>query len=150
VPTDAVDYLQSFLALTMVGVILTATFSAYANSLTQSSEAIKLRDVLHQVAAKATAALDALTEDNATVKVVLSLPLKIGNKDYWIRISNDSSSAWVEGGFGSIFAESEQEFRVYLPKKVFASGKFEGGYQLAQISCVMNGSIPQLKLGRKE
>ncbi|MBS7615272.1 hypothetical protein KEJ18_06050 [Candidatus Bathyarchaeota archaeon] len=149
-PTDAVDHLQSFLALTVVGVILTAAFSAYTNSLTQSSEAIKLRDILHQVAAKATAALETLTEDNATVNVVLSLPLKIGNKDYWIRISNDSSYAWVEGGFGSPFTESEQDFRVYLPKNALASGTFEGEYQLAQISCVMNGSTPQLTLGRKE
>lgn len=149
-PTDAVDHLQSFLALTIVGIILTAAFSVFANSLTQSSEAIKLNDVLHHVAANAIAALDTLTEENATINVVLILPLKIGNKDYWIKIGNDSSSAWVEGGFGSRFTEGEHDFRVYLPKKVLASGTFEGGYHLAQISCIMNGSIPQLTLSRKE
>ena len=148
-PTDAMDYLQSFLTLTVVGIILTATFSMYVNSLTQGSEANQLKEILNRVAAKVADALAMLTEDNATLSVVFSLPLKIGNQDYWIRIGNDSSDAWVEGAFGSVSRDGEQECRVYLPKKVYASGTFEGGYQLVLLNCTMNGLTPQITLGRK-
>jgi len=150
VPTDVVDYLQSFLTLAAVGIILTATFSMYVNSLGQGSEGNKLKEILNQVASKAADALAVLTEDNATLSLVFSLPLKIGNQDYWIRIGNDSSAAWVEGAFGSVSMDGEQEYRVYLPKKVYASGTFEGGYQLAQLNCTMDDSTPQITLSRRE
>ena len=148
-PTDAMDYLQSFLTLAAVGIILTSAFSLYANSLVQVPEVNQLNEVLNQVAAKAADALVVLTEDNAALSVVFSLPLKIGNRDYWIRFGNDSSAAWVEGAFGSVSIAGEQEYRVYLPKKVYVSGTFEGGYQLAQLVCAMNGSTPQITLSRR-
>ena len=148
-PADVMDYLQSLLALTIVGVILTSSFAVYANSLTQASEVNQLKEVLNQVAAEAMDGLVAVTEDNANVSLVFSLPLKIGNKDYWIRLGNDSSASWVEGAFGSASVYGEQECRVYLPRKVYASGTFEGGYQLAQLLCVANGSIPQITLSRR-
>ncbi len=143
------DYLQSLLTLTIVGVILTSSFAVYVNSLTQASEVNQLKEVLNQVAAEAMNALVALTEDNATVSVVFSLPLKIGNKDYWVRLGNDSSASWVEGAFGSTSTSGEQESRVYMPRKIHASGTFEGGYQLAQLVCAMNGSAPQITLSRR-
>jgi hypothetical protein len=148
-PTDAMDYLHSLLTLTIVGIILTSSFAIYVNSLVQGSEVNHLKEVLNQVAAEAMGALVVLTEDNATVSAVFSLPLKIGNQDYWIRLGNDSSASWVEGAFGSVSTSREQECRVYLPKKVYASGTFEGGYQLAQLVCVMNGSTPQITLSRR-
>jgi hypothetical protein len=143
------DFLHSFLTLTVVGVILTSAFALYVNSLVQGSDVIQLKEVLNQVAGKAVDALDALTENNASVSTVFNLPLRIGNSDYWIRLGNDSSAAWVEGAFGSFSETSEWGFRIYLPKKVYASGTFSGEYQLAQLSCVINGSIPQITLGRR-
>jgi hypothetical protein len=149
VPTDAMHFLLSFLTLSVVGIILASAFALYVNSLVQGPEVNQLKEVLNQVAAKATDALVVLTENNATLSVVFSLPLKIGNRDYWIRFGNDSSSAWVEGAFGSISSAGKQEYCVYLPRRIIATGTFEGGYQLAQLDCAMNGSIPQITLTRR-
>jgi len=150
VPSSSTDFLYSLMALLAVGVILTASFSSYTTVLAHASEVSKLKEVVNHVAAKATEALTFVTENNATLSIVFSLPLKIGDRDYWIRFANDSSSAWVEGAFGNASRSGEQDCRVYLPRDVYATGTFEGGYELAQIDCSLNGSTIQLTLSRKE
>lgn len=149
-PSASTEFMYSLLTMTLVGITLTFSFTSYVDLLMQVSEVNRLRAILNQVAAEATESLAALTEDNVTLIVVVRLPLKIGDRDYWIRFDNDSNKAWVEGAFGRESRTGEQEYRVYLPKKVYASGTFEGGYELAQLNCSLNGSVPQLILSRKE
>ena len=149
-PSASTEFMYSLLTMTLVGITLTFSFTSYVDLLMQVSEVNRLRAILNQVAAEATESLAALTEDNVTLIVVVRLPLKIGDRDYWIRFDNDSNKAWVEGSFGRESRTGEQEYRVYLPKKVYASGTFEGGYELAQLNCSLNGSVPQLILSRKE
>ncbi|HIE18431.1 TPA: hypothetical protein EYP75_01760 [Candidatus Bathyarchaeota archaeon] len=149
-PSNSIDFLYSFLALSLVGIILTASLNSYGGLLKQSSESKQLEELLERVESKATYALLLLTENNATLISSFQMPSKIGDRYYWIRIANDSSSSWVEGGFGIESRTGDQEYRVYLPRKIFASGTFESRYAIAQLNCSIVGSTPKIILGRRE
>ena len=128
--------------------LLTCSFASYVSLIRRTSEVNQLKEVLKRVAAKAEEAIVAAVEHNATTSIVIRLPIRIGENDYWIRFSNDSSKAWVEGAFGETPRDEVQEYRVYLPKKVYASGTFVGKYELAVLDCSLNGSTPQLTLSQ--
>ena len=149
-PSNSIDFLYSFLALSMVGIILTAALSSYCELLKQSSDNRQLEDLLKRIESKATYALMLLTENNATLSLNFEMPSKIGDHYYWIRIANDSSSSWIEGGFGVESRTGEQEYRVYLPRKVYASGTFESRYETARLNCSLVNSAPRIILGRRE
>ena len=149
-PSDSTDFLYSLLALSMVGIILTAALSSYGGLLKQSSEEKQLEDALKKVGSKAAYALMLLTENNATLSLNFKMPHKIGDRYYWIRIANDSSSSWVEGGFGLESRTGDQEYRIYLPRKVYASGTFESRYETARLNCSLVNSAPRIILGRRE
>jgi len=147
-PSDSTDYLYSLLALSMVGMILTAALASYCGLLKQSSESKQLEDILKKAGAKAAYALMMLTENNATLILNFQMPSKIGDRYYWIRIANDSSSSWIEGGFGLEARTGEQDYRIYLPRKVYASGTFESRYEIARLNCSLVGSTPKIILER--
>jgi len=149
-PSNSINYLYSLLTLTLIGVILTSAFSSYCGVLKQSSESKKLEDVLKMIGSKAAYALMLLAENNATLILDFQMPSRIGDRYYWIRIGNDSSSSWIEGGFGLDSREGEQESRIYLPRKVYASGTFESRYEIARLNCSMGESTFKITLGRKE
>jgi len=149
-PSDSADFLYSLLALSMVGIILTAALASYGGLLKQSSEEKQLEDALKKVGSKAAYALMLLTENNATLSLTFEMPHKIGDRYYWIRIANDSSSSWVEGGFGIESRTGEQEYRIYLPRKIYASGAFESRYGIAQLNCSLVNSTITITLGRRE
>jgi len=136
--------------MTVIAMILTCSFGLYVDLLKQVSEVNQLKEILRQVAATAAESIDMVAENGAALSVVIRLPLRVGSRDYWLRFSNDSSSAWLEGAFGVSPRSEEQEYRVYLPQKVKASGTFEGRYGLAQLSCSLSGSVPQITLSLLE
>jgi len=148
-PSDSTDFLFSFLALSMVSVILMAALASYGGILKQSSESKQLEDILRKVGSKVAYALTILTENNATFSLTFQIPTKIGDRYYWIRIANDSSSSWIEGGFGLESRTGEQEYRIYLPRKIYASGTFESRYEIAQLNCSLTESTPKILLGRE-
>jgi len=149
-PSDSTDFLYSLFALSMVGVILMAALASYGGLLKQSSESKQLEDVLRMAESKVAYALMLLTENNATLILNFKMPPKIGGRYYWIRIANDSHSSWVEGGFGMEPRAGEQEYRVYLPRKVYASGTFESRYEIARLNCSLVNFTPKIILERKE
>jgi len=148
-PSNSTDFLYSLLALSMVGMILTASFSSYTGLLKQSAESRKLDDVLRKVSSEIFYALTLLTDNNTILILNFRIPPKIGDRYYWIRIANDSYYSWVEGGFGVEARSEGQEHRVYLPKKVYASGTFESRYEALQINCSMIGSEFRVLLERR-
>jgi len=149
-PSSSIDFLYSFLTLSMVGIILTAASASYCGLLKESSESEQLEALLEKMEAKATYALMLLSENNATLILNFHMPSKIGDRYYWIRIANDSSSSWIEGGFGIESRIGDQEYRVYLPRKVYAFGTFESLYEIAQLNCSLVGSTPKIVLEKKE
>jgi hypothetical protein len=146
VPSTANNFLYSLVTMMMVGTILTFSFASYVNPLREISEVNKLKEVINHVAARAEEALATINECNATLSIVIPLPSTIGDRDYWVRFANDSSSAWVEGAFGKAGEVEGQKYRVYLPREAIVSGIFEGRYVLALLNCSLEGTLPKLNL----
>ena len=149
-PSNSIDYLHSLLALSIVGIILTASINSYCGLIKRSSEIRELKNVLERVKSKVDYSLLLLTENNSTLTLKFQMPSKIGNQYYWIRIVNDSSSAWIEGGFGINSRMKGRECHVYLPRRTFASGTFESRYVIAQLNCSIKDGVPQIMLGEKK
>ena len=148
-PSKSIDFLFSLLTLSAVGIILTASINSYCGLLKASSENEELKALLENMRSEVIYALLILSEDNATLTLDIKMPHKIGDRYYWIRMSNDSSSAWIEGGFG-ISETAGYRCRVYLPGRIHVSGVFESRYVTARLVCSINNSIPTVILERRE
>jgi hypothetical protein len=144
-PSILPSHIYTLVALSAVCTILIATLNAYTTSLKATPEIEQLKNLLNHVVAKGNELLTIVATTNSSAQVSIQLPATIGYKQYWIRVRNDSSSAWLEGSLGQII-ENESIHRVYLPKRTSASGYYIGGYGPAILECAMNGSTPQLNL----
>ena len=125
--------------------ILISSFSVYATSLRNIPEEAQLIRVLTQVAAEGCKLVTLTSRTNATSEVVLSLPTVIGNKQYWIRLRNESSSAWFEGALGSIHTGNPRN-RVHLPNNVSVEGNYSSYDGRALLQCNKEGSLINLRL----
>jgi len=144
-PAIAPSYLYAFFALVAVSTILISSFSAYAATLRTMPEMEQLENLLNCIASKGYELITLTTVTNSTSEAVLQLPSAIGNKQYWIRLRNMTSKAWIEGALGSI-QKGNIANRVYLPKTVSALGNYSSGYGPAVLKCYMNGSTVNLHL----
>jgi hypothetical protein len=100
---------------------------------------------MDQIAAKSTELATLALTTNVSGEIYLQMPVAIGNKQYWIQLRNNSASAWVEGGFGSVPVNGT-ELLVYLPKEASASGYYVGGYGAACLACDVDVGVPQIQL----
>jgi hypothetical protein len=105
--------------------------------------------MLDDFAAKGNELLTLAIATNSTVRTIIQLPATIGNQEYWIRVRNDTSNAWIEGALGQI-RENRTTYQVFLPRKASTSGYYMSGYGSAMLECYMNGSILQLNLNSAE
>ncbi|PVX27072.1 MAG: hypothetical protein CW716_04175 [Candidatus Bathyarchaeum sp.] len=143
-PSIIPGYVYTFFALTVVSALLIATFSVYAVSMKQDVEVEQLNNLLEYVAAESCELISTSTANNSTITVRLPLPYRVGEKRYWIQFRNDSSSAWVEGGFGT---NPVQAFlTVFVPGPVTASGLYTSGYGFAELECQVQGTLTVLNI----
>jgi hypothetical protein len=142
-PSITLGYLYTFVALMAVSSLLILSFMAYAEALRVSSETRQLKNLMDHVAAKSTELLTLTLAANATSEAFLPMPASIGNKQYWLRLCNNSDKTWLEGGFGNVPMEGT-ELRVYLPKEASATGYYIGGYGAVHLRCYSNVSVPQI------
>jgi hypothetical protein len=148
-PSQATNYFYTLIAMGAVALRLTTACQGHAWGVEVLSEGRALRTVLEQLASECTE-MTALTEaTGAASRISLQTPTMIGDRYYWLRLSSDSSGAWVEGGFGEPW-EGVTNYRVEIPWNVSASGTYRGGYGTLALSCVLGGSGPALTLGRWE
>jgi len=132
-PSIALNHLYTFIALTIVSILLVSSYSSY------------VKNMLDHVAAKGNELLTLVITTTSKAHTLVQLPPTIGNREYWIRICNDTSNVWIEGALGQL-DESGQEYKIFLPGKASTSGYYVGGYGPAMLECYMNGSVPQLNL----
>ena len=144
-PSIALNHLYTFIALTIVSILLISSYSSYANTLQTIPEIEQLKNILDHVAAKGNELLTLVTTTNSTAHTIMQLPPTIGNREYWIRIRNDTSNVWIEGALGQI-DESGRECEIFLPGRASTWGYYIGGYGPAMLECYVNGSVPQLNL----
>lgn len=147
-PSVASSYLYSFIALLCVGMTLTFSFAMFITPIRSQSEAYRLHETLNLVAGTIEEAVTSVVEYNSTFSTVLRLPSRIGDREYWLRVDNDTTRTWLEGAFGQMTANSNEEYRVYLPRVISASGSFEGKYQLVAITCQLDNAVPTIMLQR--
>lgn len=144
-PSITPSYLYTIIALIAVSSLLVFSFMAYADALRSSSEVTQLKNLIDYVAAKSTELLTLALTTNATVEAFLQMPTVIGNKQYWIQFYNDSTTVWLEGGFGNTPTEGT-ELRIYLPQEASTTGCYIGGYGAACLKCHLETGIPQMHL----
>jgi len=144
-PSTIPSHIYTMIALAVVGALLVATVNSYTSTLKSTSEIEQLRNLLSQVAAKGSELITLTAFTNSTAETSVQLPASIGIQQYWIRVRNDSSNAWVEGALGQL-TEEEAPNKIYLPKGVNAKGHFASGYGSAILEAYVNGSIPHLNL----
>jgi len=145
-PSTIASHIYTMVALSAIAALLVATLNSYTTTLKTTSEIEQLKNILSHVAAKGNELLTVAKVTNSTTRAFLQLPTAIGYQQYWIRASNDSSSAWIEGSLGQI-RENSASYRIFLPLGTSASGDFVGGYGAAVLDSYLNGSTPQLRLG---
>jgi len=144
-PSITPGYLYTFIALIAVSSLLVFSFMTYADALRVSFEVRQLKNLMDHVAAKATELLTLALATNTSTETFLQMPVAIGNRQYWLQFRNDSSKAWLEGGFGNIFIEGT-ELRVYLPIGASATGHYMGGYGATRLECYLDAGVPQIQL----
>jgi len=139
------SYVYTLVGLTAVSALLLYSLNSYAFTLRSTSETDQLRNIVNGVAAKANEILTLVTSTNLTLTAYLDLPTTIGDQQYWMRIRNDSSRAWIEGSLGQIW-EGNVELHVFIYPKASVSGYFVSTHGHTLLQGYMNGSAPQLNL----
>jgi hypothetical protein len=134
-----------FLASLAVGTILISAFNSYSATIRNMPEVEQLRNLLEQVVYRGNELLTLTLVTNSSGSLFLNFPLKIGSNQYWMRICNDSTNAWVEGAFGHIGNGFSAE-KVYFPSRFSASGFFLSEYGVAKLESYRNGTVVQLRL----
>jgi hypothetical protein len=129
----------------IVSSLLVLSFMVYANTMRFSSEVRQMKNLLDYVSAKGAELVTLAIVANATTENFVQMPATIGNKQYWLRLRNDSESAWIEGGFGDIATEPT-DIRVHLPSETIAMGYYVGGGGTALLNCSLTSELPQLLL----
>ena len=125
-------YVYSIFAALIVGAIIVASCSAAMVNVKNEAENQQLANVDEYVAAQSLTLIMHVTEDGQNATEFLNLPSQIGDQEYSISIANDSSSAWVESGFG---ASVQSQPQIYIPAEISASGTFVSGWGRAFLQC---------------
>ncbi len=143
-PSTIPSYVYSLFAAIIVGSIIVYACSLSALNIRNEAGNKQLSNIDEYVATQSLTLLTHTTEDNQNSTQFLDIPSQVGNQPYWIRIANDSSSAWVESGFGTNVTSSQP--RIHIPAKVAASGIFISGSGRALLQCHFENQIVTLTL----
>ncbi len=144
-PSVIASYVYAFAALVAVSALLIFSVNSYSLSLRAQSEQDQLQSILTGLAAKADEILTLVETTNASLTVNVNLPTTIGDQYYWLRLSNDSAKAWVEGSVGE-YHEDAAGLKVFIPEDAVMSGYFLSEKGTATLYGSMNASLPQLNL----
>ncbi len=137
------SYVYSLFAALMVGVIVVCTCNVAALNIRVDADRQQLRNIADYVAAQS---LTLLSHGNEyqNVTQVLDVPSQVGNQRFWIRIQNDSQSAYVEAGFGVDALSSD--LHVNIPASVAAEGTYISGSGHPQLICRFENQTASLTL----
>jgi hypothetical protein len=143
-PSIIPGYVYTLFASIAVGALLIYASSISTVSIRNEAEQQQLKNLAEYVAAKSCELVSATTANNLTIRSTLSIPSIVGNKEYWIQLTNDSAQTWVEVGFGT--SPNPTEYRTSVPMRASASGNYTSGWGRAVLECYANGSGTYLEL----
>jgi hypothetical protein len=144
VPSIIPSYVYTLFASMIVGSLLVVTFSLSTVNIKNEAEKQQLTGLAEYVATKSCELLSTIKTDRLSVNFTLNLPSLIGNQRYWVKLENDSFSAWVSVGYGT--KPQSIERRVPVPSDASASGEFTGGSGSAILECYSQDAATYLKL----
>jgi hypothetical protein len=137
-------YVYSLFASIIVGTLVIAMCGLSVAAVKHDAEEQQLSSIANYVAAKATELASQAPESTIVLSEFMELPSSVGNQRYWIRIQNDSSSAWAESGYGTIALSSEQI--AFIPLEIAASGVYLSGSGVAKLEYSVDSSGARLLL----
>lgn len=137
-------YMYSIFAALIVGTIIVTSCAVAMTNLKNEATNQQLSNVDEYVATQSLTLINKVNENGQNATQVLDPPTSIGNQEYWISLANDSSSAWVESGFGSFTVQSAPE--IYIPADVAASGAYVSGWGSAILQCYIQNQTVTLTL----
>ena len=138
------SYVYSIFAAIVVGTIIVSSCSLSMVNIKNEAENQQLANIDEYVATQSLILVTHVTEDGQNTTQFLNLPSQIGNQEYCICLANDSSSAWVESGFGTAVLQGQPQ--IYIPAEVSASGVFISGWGRAFLQCYYQNQIVTLTL----
>jgi hypothetical protein len=138
------SYMYSIFAALIVGTIIVSSCSLSMVNIRNEAKSQQLANIDEYVAAQSLTLITHVTEDGQNTTQFLDLPSQIGNQEYTISIANDSSSAWVESGFGTNVTQSQPQ--IYIPAEINASGTFVSGWGRAFLQCYYQNQTVTLTL----
>jgi hypothetical protein len=143
-PTIIPGYVYSLFAALLVGTIIVYSCSLATINIKNQAVTQQLKNIDEYVAAQTLTVLSHTNENNQNTTQYLDIPSTIGNERFWIRITNDSSGAWIESGFGTTVSENSLHLNMFAT--VNATGTFISGSGRAILQCSFENQIATLTL----
>jgi hypothetical protein len=143
-PSIIPGYVYTFLATIIIGGLLIYASNISTVSIENNADQQQLKNLAQYIAAESCELVSAATVNNLTIKSTLSVPPSIGNKEYWIQLTNDTSEAWVRVGFGTNPVPTETQ--TSIPINASASGNYTSGSGRAFLECYANDTGTFLEL----
>ncbi len=137
------SYVYSLFAALIVGTIIVSSCNLSMVNIKNDAENQQLANIDEYVAAQSLTLITQTIQDGQNTTQFLDLPSQIGSQEYSISIANDSSSAWVESGFGAAVQIQPQ---IYIPAEINASGTFVSDWGRAFLQCYYQNQIVTLTL----
>ncbi|HTY74954.1 MAG TPA: hypothetical protein VMD05_05235 [Candidatus Nanoarchaeia archaeon] len=128
------SYVYSLFAALVVGTILVSACSLSMVNIKNEAENQQLNNINEYVATQSITLLNQAVENRQNTSLILDLPTQIGNQEYWVFISNDSSAAWVESGLGTTATLSRPQ--TTIPASVTASGLYVSSWERPILNCI--------------
>jgi hypothetical protein len=143
-PSIIPGYVYSIFAALIVGAIILYACSIATLNVKNQASAQQLKNIDEYVATQSLTLLSHTTIDNQNTTQFLDIPSSIGNQRFWIHITNDSSCAFVESGFGTTV--NSNNLQMSIPASVEASGSFISGSGRAKLQCSFENQTATLTL----
>jgi hypothetical protein len=142
-PSIIPGYVYSLFAALLVGAIVVYSCSVATMGIKADADEQQLSNIEQYVAAQSLTLISHTTQNQNTTQS-LDIPSQIGNQRFWIRITNDSSTAWIESGFGETVLPNN--IHEAIPAMVIASGSFISGSGRPLLECNFENEVVILTL----
>lgn len=143
-PSIIPGYVYSLFAALIVGTIIVCSCSIIMLNVKDKAETQQLSNINNYIVTQSLALLSQATDISCNSTQYLSIPNQIGARQYWIRIANDSSKAWIESGFGTTIIQKQPD--MYIPAKISASGTYMSISGRAFLNCQIENQTVVLTL----
>jgi hypothetical protein len=143
-PTTIPSYLYSLLASLIIGTILVSAVSVETLQIRNNAKDQQLKSIEQYVAAQALQLISQTTLENQTTTQYLNIPSAIGNERFWIHLTNNTKTTYLETGYGLNTTPTDKTLT--LPTKATATGIYVSGQGHPILQCHYENQIITLTL----